>query len=473
MQTSAMAYGGMVAAPHHLASQAGLRALNDGGNAIEAMVAAAAMIAVAYPHMNSLGGDNFWLIHQPGGTVRAIDACGAAAGLAGQDFYAQHGHSHIPHRGPLAALTVAGAVSGWDLALRLSRSLGGTLPLDRLLEDAIHHAEHGVAVTRNLARVLLEKNDELAGLDGFGSVFMPDGVPLSASGCLQQPRVAETLRTLARNGLDDFYRGALARAIADDLVRVGSPLRRDDLARHHAREVSPLALDLGGHRVFNMPPPTQGIASLLLLGINDRLNIRTVDTAEFMHGLIEATKQSFLIRDSLVTDPRYMTADPQALLGNASLDRMAAACDPERAAPWPHQPAAGDTVWLGASDSSGLTVSFIQSIYWEFGSGVILDSTGIQWQNRGSSFSLEPTHHNALAPGRKPFHTIQPPLAHLADGRIMAYGTMGGDGQPQTQAIVFNRHVGHGQDLQKSISAPRWLLGRTWGDATASLRIEA
>jgi len=473
MRQTAMVHGGMVVAPHHLASQAGLRVLADGGNAIEAMVAAATTIAVVYPHMNALGGDNFWLIHRPGRPVHAIDACGAAAGQASPAFYRSRGHEQIPHRGPLAALTVAGAVSGWDAALRISSETGGFLPLARLLEDAIHYAEHGVAVTRNLAGLLAAKRDALVDVPGFAPVFLPAGQPLVPSSRLQQPRIARTLRQLASAGLDDFYRGQLARAIAADLARVGSPLTGDDLARHHAVDVPPLTLDLRGHRIFNLPPPTQGLASLMLLGIHDRLGIESVETAAFVHGLVEATKQAFLIRDSVIADPRAMTQDPRDLLDAATLARLAGACDRQRARPWPREPTKGDTVWLGACDNSGLTVSFIQSIYWEFGSGTVLDETGILWQNRGTSFALDPVHHNTLTPGHKPFHTIQPALAQLADGRVMAYGTMGGDGQPQTQAIVFNRHVVHGQDLQEAITAPRWLLGRTWGDATTSLRIES
>ena len=151
---------------------------------------------------------------------------------------------------------------------------------------------------------------------------------------------------------------------------------------------------------------------------------------------------------------------------------MAASIDPAKAAPWPHPSQQGDTVWFGAIDGDGTAVSAIQSLYWEFGSGVILDETGITWQNRGTSFSLDETHHNALKPRRRPFHTIQPALAHLADGRVMPWGTMGGEGQPQTQTMIFARHVLHGMDLQGSITAPRWLLGRTWGEETTTLKLE-
>ena len=466
------AYGGMVTAPHHLAAQAGLRVLQDGGNAIEAMVAAAATMTVVYPHMNALGGDNFWLIHTPGSDVTAIDACGAAAGKASIDFYNDTCGGVIPSRGPMAALTCAGAVSGWQNALRQSAAIGGKLPLSRLLEDAIHHAENGVAVTDTLASNIAAKRDELAPVPGFAPVYLPDDQPLTLGQRLRQPRIAATLRQLATAGLDDFYRGDLAQAIAADLARAGAPVSRDDLERHHALDVAPLKLRVAGHDVYNMPPPTQGLASLILLGVYDRLGVQQAEGFDFIHGLLESTKQAFVVRDTHVTDPAYMPVDAQGFLADQVLDQMAAAIDPAAASPWPRPASKGDTCWLGAVDSEGRAVSFIQSIYWEFGSGVILEDTGITWQNRGTSFSLDPTHHNALTPGRRPFHTIQPALAQLSDGRVMPYGTMGGEGQPQTQAMIFARHVLHGQDLQGAITAPRWLLGRTWGAETTSLRIE-
>ena len=472
MLQTTQAYGGMVSAPHHLAAQAGLRVLRDGGNAIEAMVAAAATITVVYPHMNAMGGDNFWLIHTPGQPVKAIDACGAAAASADCDFYRAKGHDAIPSRGPLSALTVAGAVSGWEAALKASVAMGGRMTLDRLFEDAVHYAERGISVPCNLAANTASKMSELERVHGFAPVYLPGGTPVAEATRLKQPRIAATFRRLANAGLDDFYRGELARAIAADLARAGSPVSTDDLSRHVALDVAPLSLTVAGHKIFNMPPPTQGLASLILLGVYGRLGIKTAETAEYVHGLVEATKQAFRIRDAHVTDPVHMKVDPEQYLAESVLDAIAADVDCARAAPWPHPAAAGDTVWLGAIDSEGNAVSFIQSIYWEFGSGVVLDETGITWQNRGISFSLDPGHHNCLKPGRRPFHTIQPAMAHLADGRVMAYGTMGGEGQPQTQAMIFTRHVLHGQDLQESITAPRWLLGRTWGDASTSLRIE-
>ena len=473
MLQTARSFHGMVTAPHQLAARAGLRVLEDGGSAIEAMVAAAATIAVVYPHMNALGGDNSWLIDLPGREPIGIDACGAAAARADIAFYKDRGHDAIPSRGPLAALTVAGAVSGWDRALALAREAGAArLPLARLLEDPIRHAREGVAVTGTQHANTVAKLDELKDVPGFADTFLEDGRPPAVGAWFCQPRLGATLEHLARAGLDDFYRGGLALGIAADLERVGSPLTRDDLAAHRARVVAPLSAEVSGHRVYNMPPPTQGLASLILLGVYDRLKVAEAEGFDFAHGLVEATKCAFRVRDAHVTDPDYMTRDPAEFLTPAALDRMAAGIDRAKAAPWPEAAAGGDTVWLAAIDGAGRAVSFIQSLYWEFGSGVVLPGAGITWQNRGTSFSLDEGHHNCLKPGRRPFHTIQPALARLADGRVMAYGTMGGEGQPQTQAMVFARHVLHGQDLQAAVTAPRWLLGRTWGAATTNLKIE-
>ena len=463
---------GMVVAPHHLAAQAGLRVLAEGGNAIEAIIAAASTIAAVYPHMNALGGDNFWLISAPGADVAGIDACGAAAAKADIAFYKNRGHERIPSRGPLAALTVAGAVSGWQQALELSGEWDGNIPLSRLLEDAEYYAREGFPVTASQQVNTREKLPELTGVPGFAGLYLTRGKAPETGATFRNPAFAKTLQRLGRDGLDDFYQGALAKDIGAELESAGSPVTVADLARHRPLTVTPLEVKLAPGTVYNMPPPTQGLASLILLGVFERLGVGEAEGFEFIHGIVEATKCAFRVRDAHVTDPEYMDAAPADFLNPEALDGMAASVDPAKAAPWPEAGSGGDTVWLGAMDANGRAVSFIQSIYWEFGSGLVLPETGITWQNRGTSFNLNAGAHNGLMPGRRPFHTIQPALARLADGRVMAYGTMGGEGQPQTQAMIFTRHVLYGQDLQAAVTAPRWLLGRTWGAETTNLRIE-
>jgi gamma-glutamyltranspeptidase/glutathione hydrolase len=221
-----------------------------------------------------------------------------------------------------------------------------------------------------------------------------------------------------------------------------------------------------------MPPPTQGLASLMTLAIFERLGCKAPETFDYVHGLVEAAKRAFLVRDAHVTDPDYMQADPRSFLKSSALGAAARDIDPVKALPWPQPAGRGDTVWLGAIDVEGRAVSFIQSIYWEFGSGLVLPESGVLWQNRGTSFSLDECALNALIPGRKPFHTIQPAMALFNDGRVMPYGTMGGEGQPQTQSAIYSRYGLYGQQLQQAIMAPRWLLGRTWGEKRANLRLE-
>ncbi|HSI39848.1 MAG TPA: gamma-glutamyltransferase [Xanthobacteraceae bacterium] len=472
-QESLHVRAGIVAAPHAAAAEAGRTVLAEGGNALEAALAAAATIAVVYPHMNHLGGDGFWLIREPSGRVRYIEACGTAGARATRELYEALGHDTVPTRGPLAALTVPGMIGGWRLAMEAARALGGRMSLPRLLEAAIAHARSGVAVTASQFRLTTEKRAELAAVPGFSDTFLADGAVPEMGTLLRFPRLADTLDHLAGAGLDDFYRGDVGREIAADLEAAGSPVTRADLESYQARLRAPLHVALQRAEVWGSPPPTQGLATLMILGQFDRLNVARAEGFEHLHGLIEATKRAFLVRDRVVGDPDHMSLDPAAFLTPEFLAKEAARIDPRRALPWPHTAAPGDTIWLGAADKSGLAVSYIQSIFWEFGSGLVLPHTGVLMQNRGASFSLDPRSPNPLEPGRRPFHTLNPGMAALKDGRIVAFGTMGGEGQPQTMAALFTRYVRFGQPLGEALDRPRWVLGRTWGSAAVNLRLEA
>ncbi len=463
---------GAVCAPHHAAVTAGRTILAEGGNALEAMVGMAATIAAVYPHMNHIGGDGFWLVREPSGRVRALMAPGPAGSKATIALYREHGHDEIPSRGPLAALTVPGAVGGWTLALEAARALGGKLPLPLLLEDAIRHARDGYVVSRSQASLSAEKREELAQVAGFAAIFLPGGKPPEPGTILRQSAFAATLEQLAHAGLDDFYRGDVGREIGADLDHIGSPVTRRDLETYQARVADPLSLRLAAGTLYNTPPPTQGLASLLILGLFERLRVPEPESFDHVHGLIEATKRAFLVRDRVIGDPAQMADPLERYLDPKFLDVEALKIDRKKAARWPAASGAGDTIWMGAADAQGCVVSYIQSLYWEFGSGCVLPATGVLMQNRGAAFSLDPRSLRALAPGRLPFHTLNPALVVLKGGRIMAYGTMGGDGQPQTQAALFTRHVLHGMPLDRAIDAPRWLLGRTWGSLRTNLRVE-
>jgi gamma-glutamyltranspeptidase/glutathione hydrolase len=476
---------GVVCAPHAGAVEDGRRILAEGGNALEAMIAMAASIAAVYPHMNHIGGDGFWLVHEPNGRVRALMGAGVAGAKATPRFYRDHGCEEMPSRGPFAALTVPGAIGAWMLAAEAAHHQGGRLPLDVLLAGAIRRAREGYVVAKSQARLTQEKLAELKDVPGFAQAFLVDGSPPEAGpalkppeagATLRQPAFAATLEQLAHAGLEDFYRGDVGREIAADLERIGSPVTRADLETYRATVDEPLSVRLAAGTLYNAPPPTQGLASLIILALYERLRVANPETLpetfEFVHALVEATKRAFRVRDRVVTDPARLPARPADFLQPAFLDAQANTIDMRKAAKWPQPYGEGDTIWMGAADASGLAVSYIQSLYWEFGSGCVLPATGVLMQNRGASFSLDPAALNALAPGRKPFHTLNPALAVLKDGRVMAYGTMGGDGQPQTQGMIFARHVLHGVPLDRALDAPRWLLGRTWGSTVTNLRVE-
>lgn len=471
MLHSAYGYKGGFSAPHRAAALAGHDILAAGGSAVEAMVAAAAVANVAYPHMNGIGGDGVWIVSRPGQPVVTVAGIGRAAARATPDWYAARGHgAAIPPRGPLSALTVPGTVAGWHAALKHCPQ-GNRLPLSELLAPAIALAREGVAVTANQARLTGEKLDAIGNVPGFAETYLHEGKPPAAGHRLVQTALAGTFEHLAREGLSEYYRGEVARANAAFLESVGSPLGLADFTGFAVAAGPALTTTLRVGQIWNNPPPTQGVASLMILALFDRLQVDRGEGFAHLHGLIEATKLAFRRRNAELADPDYMASRPEDWLQPAALDALVTQIDPARARPWPEAPRPGGTIWMGAADSSGCVVSFNQSIFMEFGSGLCCPQTGVLFHNRGIGFSLMPGP-NQLRPHARPFHTLNPALARLNAGRILAYGTMGGDGQPQTQAAIFTRYAQFGFGLQAAVTAPRWILGDTWGDATTSLKLE-
>jgi gamma-glutamyltranspeptidase/glutathione hydrolase len=463
-----------VAAPHKAAAAAGLAVLREGGNALEAMIAVASTIAVVYPHMNSVGGDNFWVIREPSGRVRSIDAAGFAGSHATIQRYRDLGLDAIPVRGPQAALTVPGAVGGWMLAHAMARENGGKLPLDMLLHHAVAAARDGHAVGASEARYAVKEETALLEQPFFASTYFIDGRKPEKGVLRKLPALAATLRQLSDAGLDDFYRGDVGREIAADLERAGTPVTRDDLARFRAVERLPLSARLKDCVVHMPQPPSQGFAALLMLGIFDELGVQGGDSVAHAHGLIESVKRANAIRDRVVTDFDRMPHDPAAFLTREVFRREASLIDMGRAGPWPMPMAEdGDTIWAGAIDKDGMAVSLIQSIFWEYGSGVVLPKTGVLMQNRGLGLSLDPTSLNALAPGRKPFHTLHAPLAVFDDGRVLSYGSMGGEVQPQITTNNFLRHARFGKAIAEALDAPRFTFGKAWGAERATVKAES
>lgn len=461
MLNSPQSYRGMVTSPHHLASQTGLSILRDGGNAIEAAVAMAATIAVVYPHMNGIGGDAFWLIHEPGKLPVAIEACGRAGAKATPEFFHERGHTEMPQDGPLSANTVAGTVGGWHLALSKSDTWGGRLSLKRLLEEAVYYAEKGFALTSGHVASLSKRKPVVSKQPGFTDVYLNgDGIVSKAGARQVQPALAETLKRMSKAGLRDYYTGDIAKSICADLAKLDSSVVLSDYNAYQAKEVKPLSSRLSCGTVYNLPPPTQGLTTLMILSMFDRLGISEADGFDYLHAMVEITKQAHIVRDREIVAPERMAQNAESYLTDSDLLARLENIDKDKALPWPLDRQDGDTIWLGVLDGQGRSVSLIQSTYKPFGSGVVLPETGIIQQNRGSSFSLKSSDPRAIAPGRQPFHTLNPAMAILNDGRVMTYGCMGGDGQPQTLSALFSRYAMFGQGLQASITAPRWFVGR-------------
>jgi oxamate amidohydrolase len=468
---------GLVATPHALASKAGLAVLERGGNAVDAAVAAGAAIAVVYPHMNGIGGDSFWLIYDARGRrLRALNAAGRSAAAAELETYRARFGAAIPVRGGAAALTVPGVVSGWWAAHALSRdSLASPIAWSALLEAAIVHAREGFPPSPGQRRETADATDLFADAtprdlrEGLWRVFHPD---LLGRERFVQSDLASTLEEIALGGADAFYRGALAARIARGAGAAGSPLTADDLARHQPEWVEPLRVAYRGGEAASFPPPTQGFAALAILSLLEGFDVGSLGEADYVHVVVEATKLAFEDRDRYLADPTQATVPVARCLDPARLAERRRRISRRAAMPAAGPAATGDTIAIVTADADGNAVALIQSLYWEFGSGVIAGDTGVLLQNRGAFFSLDPGHVNRLAPRKQTAHTLIPSM-YLVDGRPrLVYGTMGGEGQPQTQAALVTRIVDRGLDPQAAVEAPRWLFGRTWGEETRSLRLE-
>lgn len=474
---------GLVTTPHNLASSTGLDILRDGGSAVDAAIAANATLCVVYPHMAGLGGDGFWLLADDDGDVHGINASGPSGESATIDHYESLGYSEIPDRGNASALTVPGAVDGW----RLAHERYGKIAWDRLFEDAIAHAREGVPVTANLSRWIALDADILSEDTQASDTYLASGDAPEPGSVLQQPDLAESFEAIAQLGpRDGFYNGDIAEEMCDALGN-DSPLSDSDFKNYSAEWVDPISVDYRSYTAYSLPPNTQGIAALQILGLLDGLDVSSWDdgTADYYHHMAEAVKIAFADRDAWVTDPNYIDIPTDSLLSDSYLqDRRELIQSNQSLPPSPEagmvpgdttaksDNAAGDTCYVSVVDEDGLAVSMIQSIYYDFGSGVVAGDTGIIPQNRGAFFSLDSDHVNSLEPAKRTFHTLIPSLLTRDGEPWLVYGTMGGEGQPQTQAALVTRIVDFGYDVQTAIEAPRWLFGRTWGEESRSLSLE-
>src|SRR5574344_914197 len=448
-----IAINGMVTSPNYLAT--------------------ASVMTVVYPQMCTMGGDNFWLIYNAKtGELKALNASGRSGEKASIDFYKKQGVEKIPSRGYLAANTVPGVPSGWSEAYQYSqKSMNYKISWSDNLQSAVLYAEKGFPVNTSLEywlQVNVDPNDQefrdLQRFDGFKKTFLKkDGTPYKTGEILKQPEIANTLKLISEKGVDEFYKGSIAKATVADF------------AQHHADWVEPIHVNYRDTVAYNFPPNTQGMASLEILNILNQYDVKKLGegTADYYHLIIEATKEAFADRDKYLSDPDFVQIPLDYLLSENHAKDQAARISMKQAAgkKQPLDPK-GDTVWIGAVDQYGNAVSLIQSIYHDFGSGIVAGNTGVLLQNRGSFFSLDPSHVNHLEPHKRTFHTLNPAML-LKNGKpYLVYGTMGGEGQPQTQASVVTRIVDFGLTPQEAITAPRWFYGPPWGTSSNDLKLE-
>jgi gamma-glutamyltranspeptidase/glutathione hydrolase len=420
--------------------------------------------------MTGLGGDAFWLIYDAASqTLQGLNGSGRAAQSANIAFYRDQGFTEIPQRGPLAAITVPGAVDSWGVA----HERLGQLPWADLLQPAIALATTGYPATGCQAYWTRKDLPYLTEYAAGENPFLPHGKIPEPGQVLTNIALATTLATIARDGARSLYQGELADRIHDHLKTVGGLLTAQDLAAHRSDWVEPISTSYRGHRVWQLPPNSQGFTVLQALNLIEGFDLQSIGhgTADYYHLLVEATKLAFADRDRWLTDPDFMTIPTDQLISKAS-DRCRAQIDMHQARPVPATAIGGDTVYTAVVDRSGNAVSVIQSLYFDFGSAVMVPGAGFVLQNRGSFFSLNPEHINCLAPGKRTFHTLMPGMVCTDNRPEWVLGTMGGEGQPQTQLALLTRILDYGFDPQTAIDLPRWLWGRTWGDTSTGLTLE-
>jgi gamma-glutamyltranspeptidase / glutathione hydrolase len=440
---------GVVATPHYLATQAGMQVFAQGGNAIDAAVAANAALCVVQPHQCGLGGDAFVLLRPAGGAPVVLNGSGRTPAALTPDSVRAAGHERVPARGGLA-VTVPGAVRAWgDVLARYGR-----LPLDRVLAPAIAYAEDGFPMSMALSRAVAANRATMQAQPGAARAYLPDGDPVRAGRRARFPDLARTLRTLARDGADSFYSGVVADTMVNAVGVAGGVLAHADLSSHTSLWQEPLRLDYRGHVVYQCPPNSQGLATIIQLAMLADQDVRGAGhlSAESLDLLVSATRVAIEERDQRVGDPSLVAPLPSGPEIVAWRSRLGAARPSQAAVP------SADTVYLAAADADGNVVSLIESLWVPFGAGVIAGDTGVFLHNRAAHLQVEGVGPRGVAPGVRPPHTLMPGLVEGA-GRVVALGSRGGDGQPQTQLQLLTALLDYDLDGQAVVEAPRWLYG--------------
>lgn len=441
----------VVATSQPLAAQAGLSMMFKGGNAVDAIVATAIALTVLEPTSNGIGSDAFCILWD-GEKMHGLNASGRSPGAWDPARFKDL--SEMPSIG-WDTVTVPGCVMAWA---NLSEKFG-KLPFADLFEPAIKYASDGFMVTPTISRQWANQVASLESQPGFAEAFMPHGRAPQAGDKFAFPDQAETLRLIAETRGEAFYQGELAEKIVAFSTQHGAALAREDLAAHSNDWVEPIGIDYRGYRLHEIPPNGQGIAALIALGILENFDMSelAVDSAECQHLQIEAMKLAFADIYEYVSDPTSMRVKPAEMIDKSYLKERAKLIDRKKAGmPVFGTPGKGGTVYLTAADESGMMVSFIQSNYAGFGSGVVVPGTGISLQNRGAGFSLRSDHANRVGPNKRPFHTIIPGFVSQNGNPLMSFGVMGGSMQAQGHMQVMSRLVDYQQNPQAAADAPRW-----------------
>jgi len=441
----------VVAASQPLAAQAGLRMILQGGNAVDAAIAAAVALTVVEPTSNGIGSDAFAFVWD-GKKLHGLNASGRSPAAWTPEHFA--GCRTMPNRG-WDSVTVPGAVSAWTA---LSERFG-KLPFEKLFEPAVHYAREGFPVSPVIAQQWAAAAGILGHLDDFARAFLVRGRAPEAGETWSFPDQASTLERIAATKGEAFYRGDLAERIAAHAKTAGGLMTAQDLAEHKADWVDPVSANYRGVTLHEIPPNGQGLAALIALGILQHFPLSEfpADSADSLHLQIEAMKLAFADVHRYVADPRAMDLDPRRLLDPDYLALRTRLIDMKKAgSPVFGKPHGSDTVYLAAADESGMMVSFIQSNYEGFGSGVVVPGTGISLQNRGFGFTLEEGHPNRVGPRKRPFHTIIPAFVSRDGDPLMSFGVMGGPMQPQGHVQMIVRIFDYAQNPQAAADAPRW-----------------
>lgn len=451
-----IACDGMAATSHPLATLAAIDTLRAGGNAADAAVAAGAVLCVVEPHMTGIGGDCFCLIAKPGDPVWGYNGCGRAGAKASDEVLRSKGMDAIGMTS-VHAVTVPGAVDAWEAILKARGRFG----LDRVLQQAITYAAGGFPVAQRVASDWENQVAKLKADAAASKHYLFDGKAPKEGDVIRFPALAQTLKAIAAKGARAFYEGEIADEMAATVAARGSFLTAEDFANHRGDAVTPISTNYRGLDLTEIPPNGQGITALVMLNILEQFDLAALDPLgpERFHLVLEAARLGFAMRDTHIADPAHMRAAVTDLLDKGFARKLAGKIDMKKRVKLPNAPTPGsDTIYLTVVDRDRMAVSFINSLYSGFGTGICTEKSGIMLNNRGACFTLQPNHPNTFGPGKRPMHTIIPALA-MRDGRCdMSFGVMGAHYQPMGHVQIVNNMIDFGMDVQQAIDCPRFFF---------------